>query len=88
MAHVSRDKAKLVARVRRIAGQVASLERALDAEAECGTILHQVAAIRGAMQGLTLQLLEGHVREHLSPAAEALDEELEPVLAVLRSYLK
>ncbi|MBP1475412.1 metal/formaldehyde-sensitive transcriptional repressor [Frateuria sp. MAH-13] len=88
MTHVSKDKAKLIARVRRIAGQVASLERALEAEAECGVVLHQVAAVRGAMQGLTLQLLEGHLREHLSPEAGVPDGELEPVLAILRSYLK
>ena len=89
MAHLAKDKKKLNARVRRIAGQVASLERALESEADCGAVLHQLAAVRGAINGLMLQVLEGHLREHVAPLADKRSQaELEPVLAILRSYLK
>ena len=89
MSHMSTDNKKLVARVRRIGGQVAALERSLEAPAECGAILHQVAAVRGAIQGLMLQVLEGHLQEHVATgSASKRQAELEPVLAVLRSYLK
>ncbi len=87
MAHLARDKARLTARVRRIGGQLAAIERALDDEAECGEVLHQLAAVRGAIHGLTLQVLEGHLREHVA-SADGDDAELQPLLAVLRSYLK
>lgn len=88
MAHLARDKKQLIARVRRIGGQVASLERALENDTDCGAILQQVAAVRGAVQGLMLQVLESHLHEHVAPASAHRQEELEPVLAVLRRYLK
>lgn len=88
MAHLTKDNRKLVARVRRIGGQVAALERALTPDADCGAVLHQLAAVRGAVNGLMLQVLEGHLREHVAPANRRGQAELEPVMAVLRSYLK
>jgi DNA-binding FrmR family transcriptional regulator len=88
MTHLAKDNGKLVARVRRIGGQVAALERALASDADCGAVLHQLAALRGALNGLMLQVLEGHLREHVAPASRRGQDELEPVVAVLRSYLK
>lgn len=68
------------------------MERALDAGKDCATVLHQIAAIRGAVQGLVGQVTEGHIREHLAgPDAsdpvvrtQAADE----LVAVLRSYFR
>lgn len=88
MAHLARDNGRLKARLKRIGGQLAAIERALDDEAECGAILHQLAAVRGAIHGLTLQVLEGHLREHVAPPGSGGDAELDPVLVLLRSYLK
>lgn len=89
MSHASTDNKQLIARVRRIGGQVAALERSLEAQADCGALLHQVAAVRGAIQGLMLQVLEGHLREHVATgSASKRQAELEPVLAVLKAYVK
>ncbi|MBF5006462.1 metal/formaldehyde-sensitive transcriptional repressor [Diaphorobacter caeni] len=88
MSHTISDKKALLARVRRIAGQVAALERALEAEDDCGAILQQVASIRGATQGLMSKLVESHVREHVAVHSKEAAQELEPVLEVLRGYLK
>ncbi|GLQ91222.1 metal/formaldehyde-sensitive transcriptional repressor [Dyella acidisoli] len=87
MSHVKQDK-KLLTRVRRIGGQVQSLERALTEGAECGAVLQQLAAVRGAVNGLILEVLEGHLRSHLQIDHAEQAEELAPVVAVLRSYLK
>jgi len=89
MAHIAKEKKQLITRIRRIGGQLASLERAIEGEQECGAVLQQVAAIRGAVQGLMGQVLEGHLRDHVAAggSAEAASE-LEPVLRVLRSYLR
>lgn len=91
MSHTIHDKKKLLARVRRIKGQAGALESALEQESECAAILQQIAAIRGAVNGLMLEVLEGHMREHLSAEeathAERL-EDLDQVVRVLRSYLK
>lgn len=88
MSHTIGNKKALITRVRRIGGQVASLERALEADTDCGVVLQQVASIRGAVQGLMSQLLEEHLREHVTDNHPKAVRELEPVLAILRSYLR
>ena len=91
MPHTVRDQKKLLARVRRIKGQTEALEQALEQETECAAVLQQIAAIRGAVNGLMAEVLEGHIREHLGPEAvspKERREDLEQVVGVLRSYLK
>lgn len=91
MAHTKTNKDQLVARVRRIAGQVAAIEKAITEEAGCSAVLHQVAGVRGAVLGLMDELIEDHVREHvahpgLSDAARA--EAADELIAVVRRYAK
>jgi DNA-binding FrmR family transcriptional regulator len=91
MAHTITGKKGLLTRVRRITGQAQALERALEQEVECGAILQQIAAIRGAVNGLMTAVLEGHIRDHLgadSVDAQQRADDIEPVIAVLRSYLR
>ena len=91
MAHTIKGKAKLLTRVRRIRGQADALEKALDAEANCAAILQQIAAIRGAVNGLMSEVLEHHLRDHLGSEATDADQrghDLEEVVSVLKSYLK
>ena len=91
MSHTAREKAKLLARVRRIRGQVEAIERALETEAGCAEVLHLLAASRGAMNGLMAEVIEDHVRKHvaagdLTEAARA--EGTSELLDVIRTYLK
>ena len=90
--HIIRNKKKLLQRVRRIRGQVEAVERTLEAEDEAAPILQQIAATRGALNGLMAELLDGHVREHvLDPAREATSDQLEAtdqLLRAIRSYLR
>ena len=91
MAHTVKDKKALLIRVRRIKGQAEALERALDQEGDCNAILQQITAIRGAINGLMLEVLEGHMRDHLGPHVgntNQREEDLEQVLRVMRSYMK
>lgn len=91
MPHTVRDQKKLLARVRRIKGQTEALEQALQLETECAAVLQQIAAIRGAVNGLMSEVLEGHIREHLGPEAvspKERREDLEQVVGLLRCYLK
>lgn len=92
MSHTIREKQKLVARVRRIRGQVEAIERALDAEADCGQVMHLIAGVRGALAGLMAEVVEDHVREHLVDAEKhpgALNADAtEQLLDVVRTYLK
>lgn len=91
MAHTITDKKKLLARVRRIQGQAAALEKALEQEGDCTAVLQQIAAIRGAVNGLMAQVLEGHLREHVAARSLSQDErsaQIDQVAEILRAYLK
>ena len=82
---------QLLTRVRRIKGQAEALEKALEQESDCSAVLQQIAAIRGAVNGLMAEVLEGHLREHLGAddiPPQQRSEDLDQVVAVLRSYLK
>ena len=90
MSHTRGDK-KLLARVRRMKGQVEALEKALAGESDCGAILQQIAAIRGAANGLMAEVLESHIREHLGEQQVSTAErqaDLEQVVSIVRSYMK
>jgi len=92
MTHTVRDKQKLLARVRRLKGQVEAIERALDGESGCEQVLHLIAGARGALAGLMAEVVEDHVRTHLvNPETHpgALNAEAaEQLLDVVRTYLK
>jgi DNA-binding FrmR family transcriptional regulator len=92
MSHTVREKAKLLARVRRLKGQVEAVERALENEIGCADVLQLVASIRGAVNGLTVELIEDHIRDHVVDPAREPDPErargAEELIDVLRTYLK
>ena len=90
MSHTVKEKSKLLARVRRLKGQVDAVERALEAELGCGEILNLVASIRGAVTGLTAELIEDHIRDHIAGAANPREraEGAEELIEVIRTYVK
>jgi len=92
MSHTVRDKKKLLGRVRRIRGQVEGLERAIESELECADILHRIAAIRGAMNGLMSEVLEEHIRTHIADpdiaSARERNKGADELIDVLRSYMR
>ncbi len=55
-------------RLRKIAVQVAALERMVDEDRYCVDILLQVAAVRGALDKVGKLLLEGHVETCVTDA--------------------
>ncbi len=92
MTHTVREKQKLLARVRRMKGQMEAIERALDAEANCEQVMQLIAGVRGALAGLMAEVVEDHVRTHLVDPDKhpgALDADAaEQLLDVVRTYLK
>jgi DNA-binding FrmR family transcriptional regulator len=91
MSHTIANKQKLLARVRRIIGQSSAIENSLEANHDCLAILQQVAAIKGAVNGLMKEILEGHIRGHIGAediTQQQRQDEIEQVLLVLKSYLK
>ncbi|WP_299999629.1 Ni(II)/Co(II)-binding transcriptional repressor RcnR [uncultured Cedecea sp.] len=90
MSHTVRDKKKIIARTNKIQGQVAGLKKMLDEPHECAAVLQQIAAIRGAVNGLMREVIKGHLAEHVvhENDEQKREEDLEVVLKVLDSYIK
>jgi DNA-binding FrmR family transcriptional regulator len=90
LSHTAKDKVRMLARVRRIKGQVEAIERALSGEdGACEELLQLVASCRGALNGLMAELIEGHVRLHLLEPEKALPAQVEAaddLVAVVKRY--
>lgn len=92
MSHTKHGKENLLLRVRRLKGQISSIEAALDSDEECFRVLQLVAACRGALNGLMAAVIEGHIRFHVvSPTDDqktSQREAAEELIEVIRTYLR
>jgi FrmR/RcnR family transcriptional regulator, repressor of frmRAB operon len=92
MAHTVRDRTKLLNRVRRIRGQLDAVERALQNDGNPFGILQTVAASRGALNSLMVEIIEGHVRLHLLDPTQAPTgeqrEAAEELIDIVRAFLR
>ncbi len=90
MSHTKREKMKLLNRIRRIRGQIEAVERALEDERGCATVLHLIVGARGAMSGLMTEVIEDHIRLHVvdptkdTERSRGADELIEAVQAYLK----
>lgn len=86
MSHIHDDK-KILNRVRRLQGQMNAVEQSLlNPETGCIQVLQQVAAIKGAINGLMNELIETHLREHVIGETTVNEEELAEFLKLLKRY--
>lgn len=91
MPHSPVEKKRVLARVRRVRGQLDALEMALEKGAECGPVLQQIAAMRGAVNGLMAGVLESHLREEFTGLVETTEAQrasIDEVISLVRTYLK
>lgn len=100
MPHSDEDKKRAITRLRRIKGQAEALERAVADGVPCGAMLQQLAAIRGAVNGLMADTLEGHLLESFGHADcsltdikastehERIHDTIDEAVTLIRSYLK
>ncbi|MBY4599096.1 metal-sensing transcriptional repressor [Ottowia caeni] len=99
MPHSPEEKKRAITRLRRIRGQADALERSIAEGSECGPVLQQLAAMRGAVNGLMADVLEGHLRESFGhadcevaslndPTHAHVHETIDEVASLVRSYLR
>ena len=92
------DRKQLKSRLNRISGQVAGIQRMLDEDRYCVDILHQIAAVRSALDALGIELLANHVEscvvghgtesEHACAKPMTQEQLVEEVRTVLSRFLK
>jgi DNA-binding FrmR family transcriptional regulator len=88
----TREKTKLLNRVRRIRGQIEAIERALEREVGCFDILRIITSARGAINGLMAEVMEDHVRMRIVDPLREPDAEraiaARELIDIVHSYLK
>ena len=75
MAGYSLQKDDYVRRLRRIEGQVRGLERMISEDTYCIDVLHQIAAVQGALHKVSLGLISEHLSHCVADAAAGDDDE-------------
>jgi DNA-binding FrmR family transcriptional regulator len=88
---ISKEKQKLLSRIKRMGGQIVAVERAVTEGDECADVLMLLAAIRGGVNSLMAEILEDHIRLHITHpdrAKESAEELTEDLISLVRAYLK
>lgn len=91
MGHMRSSKDNLLKRVKRIAGQIQAIERALDSDDDCSKTLLLVASTRGAINRLMDEIIEDHAREHVANPTLSNEERakgVDELLEAIRRYSK
>ena len=84
------DKDELIARLRRIEGQVRGIQRMLASDTYCVDVLTQVSAVVSGMEKVGLRLLRNHMRGCVADAFRSKDkgeEKVEEVVKVVERFL-
>ncbi|HHW92456.1 MAG TPA: metal-sensitive transcriptional regulator [Firmicutes bacterium] len=84
-----RDKEDLQSRLRKIEGQVRGIQRMIDEDRYCVDILTQIAAIKQALNKVSIALLEGHTKGCVANAIQHGhgDESIEELMKVIFKFL-
>ena len=86
-----KEQQKLIARVRRIRGQVDAIERSLTGKEHCADVLMLLANVRGGINSVIAEVLEDHIRLHMmTPEKSTITstELAEDLIDLVRAYLK
>jgi len=85
------DKQALLARLRRVEGQVRGLQRMVEQDTYCIDVLTQISAATRALQAVAVGLLEGHLNHCVAEAvregdpSEKIKEATQAIARLVRS---
>ncbi|MQA54756.1 metal-sensing transcriptional repressor [Pseudomonas sp. MC042] len=85
------EKERALGRARVISGQITALEQDLESDPTCVAVLQQLAAVRGAINGLMATVLESHLREEFPDRGAKSDSQrhsIDESISIVRSYLR
>ena len=83
---------RLLARLKRVEGQVRGLQRMVEEDRYCIDVLTQISSVSRALQGVALTMLDDHVRHCVAAAIEgdedAGDAKITEALEVVARLVK
>ncbi|MBF7681958.1 metal/formaldehyde-sensitive transcriptional repressor [Acinetobacter sp. B5B] len=86
MSHLYNDR-KIINRINRLQGQISAVHKTvLDKDKECLEVIQQVAAVKGAVNGLMNELIEAHLRHHVLHDNDEHQVEIEEFFKILKKY--
>jgi DNA-binding FrmR family transcriptional regulator len=92
MAHTTEEKKKLLTRVNRLQGQLEGIRVAIEEEKDCASVLQQIAACRGAINSLLVEIVDGEIRFHVLSKNSKVDSRearaAENLVEILHRYIK
>jgi FrmR/RcnR family transcriptional regulator, repressor of rcnA expression len=88
MTHLSKEKLELIARTKKVIGQLESALRALEEDAHCADVLQRLAAARGSINSLMGELMEDHILNHMPRKNKSSADAAEDLIEIVRTYLK
>ena len=88
--HSDTQKAALHNRLRKIAGQVAAIERMIDEDLDCPEVLTQVVSVRKALKSFAELIIHDHLHECIGGAGDLKDgqRKLRELLTVLERFVE
>ncbi len=87
--HANEFKENLVKRLNRIEGQIRGISKMVSDDVYCDDILHQIASVESALDGVKTVLLEGHMRSCVvDQLKEGKEEVMNELMITLRKFLK
>lgn len=87
--HPHKEKAALVARLRKIRGQLQAIEKMVEDDTDCPEVLMQVVSARRAIKSFGDEIIHSHMHEcveHAETLAESR-QKLRAFLTVLERYV-
>ena len=84
----SATKGQLLARLRRIEGQVRGVQGMVDEDRYCIDVLTQISAIQAALDKVALGLLDDHAHVCLMGAGEDRDAKTEELMAAVGRLMR
>ena len=86
------NKAKYLARLKRIEGQTGGIHRMIDEDQYCIDILTQVSAVTSALENVALALLQDHISHCVAGAAkvdgEAAEAKIQEAMKAIQKMVK
>jgi DNA-binding FrmR family transcriptional regulator len=88
--HPLNEKRALQLRLRKVAGQIAGIEKMIEEDRDCAEVLTQVVSVRRALKSFAEVVIREHTHQCIEHAADPVEgrHRLRELLTVLQRYVE